>query len=935
MSKLQPTALALAAQQAAQPLQASLAVYLSPVSTRPDVLVPVPAGRAIQSLLPPSLANECVVCRYQGEWILRADWVRPVAPGDVVEFHVRAQGGDGGSDPLRTLLTIALLVAAWEFAPYLTGEWGVFAGANTALVQAGLVMAGNLALNALLPVQTQGFSSPTTTTAYSIALSGNQAKLDGAIPVLYGYNRTYPDFCCQPYTAYDNSTSDQYYHALLAVGHGQFTIPRIEIDDTPLAAFGDVSFNVLPPGTAPSIVNPAVVTAPEVTGQELTPGVYVGGFAACMSGLVATQISFDVAFAALGVVANDGGVSNKSVSLRFEVRPIDDYGTGTGAWVVLGSETITAASASAVRRSFDYTLATPGRYLARAVRTSPKDTATNVPNAPQWVGLRAKLQTSAPLEPSVTHLEIRMRASEQLNGLTQRRIAVTSLRKLQTWSPGGGWSGLVETRNPAWALADKWRSTVYGDGLADSRIDLATLYTLAQTWDARQDRLDIVFDSFTDSESADQVMAAAGRAMVIRRNGVRTVMRDEQADVPVTAYGSRSIRAGSYSCDYGLATSQSADGYIIEYWSNRAWDWMTVDCPAPGVSSMQRPIRQRLLGVTGTTHATREGRYMAAKLVYRRRFPSWSTELQGILPAYGSPVVLAPALPGWGQSGDVVWWDAVHHRMGLSEPPQWTAGATHYISLQRDDGTLTDAIACTPGLDDWSVTLATGLDFTPVVDRGDRERPKYVFGEAGQHRTIVRVLGIEPAGLDSEGTPVIHLSGVTEDNRVHSADAGLLPAPGDTQDPISLVTVGSDGSGGDVDTGGGLPAQYLQSHTVTAAMVGATATAAFELRGNGQAAASANGAAWVFGSEWLLAAPVATGLSSLFESHCTVLSGSLSSGVAGTWQGQGSTRSWAVSNAAMDGSTLTTVIQIQLRDAATHTVLSSTTVTFHATSDAA
>ena len=920
------TALASAAAAALQQQCATLAIWAGPFGDRPDLLLQVPPGPAIAELLPAELAAEVVVCRYCGQhsggqaiYVARADWQREVQAGDLVEFHVRPQGGDGGSNPLRIILTIALIAVANIYGAQLAGAFG-FTGTTAAAVgTAAITVVGSLAINALLPVasaQSAG-AGPAASPSYNVALSGNAARLDGAIPVLYGYNRTFPDFAGQPYVDYDNDTSDQYYYALLALGHGDYTVPRIEIDDTPLSTFADVDFNILEPGDVPTLVDPAVVTAPEVTGQELTPGRYVGAFAASGPRLSATHLGFDVVFGGLGVINNDGSVSSKTVTVRFEARPIDDWGAATGDWVVLATVDITAASASAVRRSYQYALPAAGRYLARAVRTSAKDESRQVANTPQWAGLRAYIDAVAPLEPSVTHIEIRMRASEQLNGLSQRKIAVTSLRKLHTWAPGTGWSASpVETRNPAWALADKMRSTVYGDCVPDSRIDLASLHALATTWDTRQDRCDVVFDSFTDRDTADQLLAGAGRARVIRPNGVRTMVRDEAADLPVTAYTSRMMRPGSWGARYGLPTSDSADGVILEYWSNRSWDWEAIECPAPGrtytdpthpdyddeLPMMSRPVRQRVLGITGETHAKREGAYMAAKLVYRRRVTSWATELQGILPAYGSAVVLAPALPTWGQAGDVVSWVEGTRSMGVSEPLTWTPSVTHGISLVRDDGSLTAAITATAGADAYTLTLATDPDFDLVLDAADRERPRYVFGPLATHRKIARMLAIEPAGVDDEGTPIINLTAVIEDDRVHEADEALLPEGEEVQDPINLDPIESEPGGGGGDGGGStLLITTLTDRTVTDD-VEAPANAEFALLNNGQARIATNnmGTSVIGGSEWLVIAPTSTDDTGLFECRWTTTDGALTSGTVGSWLALSTTRAWAVTNTTAD-----------------------------------
>ena len=930
---------------------ARLSIWADPMLGQPSLQLPVAAGRTIASLMPPELAGECIVCRYQGQYVLRADWEHRLAPGDLVEFIVHPQGGNGGSNPLRTILAIVVIIAAYAYGGPLgaaaSDAFGLglsatqAAGLGTAIIAIG----GNLAINALLPVAqaSQSGSSPVASPNYNVNLSGNTARIDGAIPVLYGYNRTYPDFAGQPYVGYDNATSDQYYYALLVVGHGVYTIPRIEIDDTPLLTYADVTYNILPPGTAPSIVNEAVVTAPEVSGQELLPGVYIGPFAALAATYKANAIEVDVVLNGLGVVNSDGSVGSKSVEIHFEARLIDDFGVPLADWFNMGSETITASTVDAVRRTFAYApTGAPARYLVRAARWTPKDAASNVLNTPLWAGLRSFLASSAPLDTMTTRIEIKMKANEQLNGLTQRKIAVTSLRKVHTWSSGGGYStDPVETRNPAWILLDKWRSTVYGDGRPDSRIDLATLATLAALWDTRQDRCDIVIDQFSTSDDADQLIANCGRARVFTRNGVRTLSRDQAADVPVTTYSSRTIRDGTWSCAWGMATSISPDGYIIVYWSNLANDWREIECPAPGrtvtdttdarydstLPMMSKPIRQQVLGITGPTQALREGLYMAAKLVYRRRTPTWSTEMQGMLPAYGSAVILAPALPTWAQSGDVVNWDAGSLRMGLSEPVDFSAGGAFSITLQRDDGSVHPAIVVTAGADAYTVVLASAPDFTMVLDAADRERPKYIVGPSSTHRTIVRVLGITPRGVDSEGAPLIEMTGVTEDSRVHTIDNAYLPTDSTVQDPISLTSVDGE-TGGSGGTGGGSTVLLtaLSSRTITEPYPG-TALARYELLANGQARQTTYpSGAFLIGSEWLLAAPTTTADSGLYEARVTVTAGALTTGTAGSWLALGTDRLWEVSNTAA-GTTLSATMTVEIRAIATPgTILQTVTV---------
>lgn len=794
---------------------ATLNIIAHPLDAPTQMLVPV--GRTIRECVPADAALPIVV-EINGQWALEREWWRPLQHDDVLNLHVNPAGGGGGSNPLRILLTVGLIIAANAYGAALAGSaFGAAVGLSAAAATGLIIAVGSLAINVLLPqgLETGGGPSVSSNPSFNFSLQGNSARIKDPIPVLYGFNTRLPDFACQPYTTFDNDTGDQYYHALMCIGQGEYEIQRLMIDDTSLSHYSDVTAVVLEPGELPTQVSANVVTSAEVGGgdQEIVSGRTSPGFSACGPGQRATHIGVDVTLAGLGEWEGSAW-DNYTVTVRFDFRAVDDFGNATSAWSTLATENITAHTQDAVRRSFLYELPTVARVEVRAVRLDLKADSNDVLNTPIWAGLRAHLQGDSTLAATATHLEVRVRATEQLNGLTQRRIAVSCTRKLRTWSPGGGWTAPVASRSIAWALADKWSDAVYGDGLADDRMGLAELYALDQTWTARQDRFDYEFSGRTDSAAADALIAAAGRAVVIRRNGIRTIVRDESKPLPVTVFSSRSINPGSVSIDYGQSTDDTFDGLIIEFLSNRTKVWTDIECPAPGYSAtsptdpsynpalpvMSKPMRVPLRGVTGYYHAFREGRFLASALKYRRKPCRWQTEMKGLLPAYGSPVSYAPPLHGYAQAGDLV--DVNGTTLELSEPPQWVDGASHFIAVEREDGTVNGPIAVTPGATANEVTLAEALDFSPVLDAADRDRPSYIFGVTQAVGQTVLIRAIRPAGRSESGAPQITIEAINEDSRVHEADNDLLPSPGETQDPIDPGEADEPGGGGG---GGGEP----------------------------------------------------------------------------------------------------------------------------------
>lgn len=867
-----------------------------------------PLGRPIYQLAPATSAP--LMCRLNGDWLLRESWGRPVLIGDVIEWYEVPQE--------REDLRMVLQVVVTAVATYVAGPagYGAAAGAFVAIF-------GSLAINLLLPTKApQVFDQSAASPTYATGVNGNQARQFQVIPKLCGRNQTFPPFACQPYTEYE-ADGTQTFYAVYAIGHGNHEVEREQIDDTDINHFQDITVHqYLAPGVAPSVVLTNVVNAPEVNGAnlEMLSGERIGGFAACGPLAKATHIGIDiVAPKGLGLSGGDGTIGTLDCSWRVDVRPLNEFGSALSGWVPLAFETRVAATNETQRWSMKYELAEPMRCEVRVVRTDFRNSSLFALHDLVWSGLRAYLQAPAPLNPHVAHYELVMRASKQLSNVSQQRIGIIATGKARTWSPEGGWGPEVATRNPAWWLAELWANPVWGEGLPDERIDLQSLYELAQLWDARQDRFDFVFDTATNAWDAGQLIARAGRARMFRRGGMRTVARDGLDLSPVTAFTPRNTTPGSMVIDEKLPERDTPDGVVVEYFDNRQWDWLSINCPAPGVSSMTNPVRLRLPGVTGPTHAEREGLYEAASAYYRNRTVQCVTEMQGVLPAFMSPVRWQGDIAGYGQSGDVVHWDDATRVMTLSEPPVW-GDEPLLLSLIRDDGSVTDPVEVSPGEGEFDVVLSAAPDFDLVLDDGTRERPKFLIGPEVGGSELVKISAIEDAGTTDDGAQLYRITAVVDDPRTHAVDEHLLPSPGETQDPIDT----SEG-----DTGGGTEAVVNVTTQDVQFNFGAEPHARYLLRANGTLHIYGGGE---FGmgidadvpNQWLTVSPVETSVSGLFEVRATKLNGSITVGTFDTWLSLDSDQVWE----AYPDETVQFVIEI--RDKANEVVQDSCMVTLAA-----
>lgn len=766
-----------------------------------------------------------VVCCINGDYIGRADWSQPVRRGDVVVFAEVA--GSGNTGRLIGMLVVAV-AAAW-----VPGALGLAAGSlAAAATSAGIAIVGGLLVNALFPVKPPSASNDrqATSPTYSVGLQGNRPRVGQAVPVRYGQEMCFPDLACPDYSSFADNGRDQYYQSGLCLGLGQYNILGVYIDDTPIQHFDDAEVVIVGPGMSTraqptgytgvetfadqTLIDTGMVTSREVAGQDMLTATWVGPFMAVPAGFQADRLYIDIVWPrGVGTMDDDGGIDNRSISWQVQVQRIDDDGLPLAGPELLATETYTKNTSLPQRRSYGYDVAA-GRYRVRLRRITARSDNSRHLNDMQWSQLRARLTGPGIVRTDVTGLVIRIRASAQLTALTQRLVKVYAQRLVPVWD-GVAWSAPQVTRNPAWALADIWRDPVYGRGLPDARIDLASLRDYADVWTARQDRFDNSFDAQVTTDEAAQTVASAGRARtLLRRGAVYTVVRDEPQDTAVGVLMPRNIDQDSFSLRWALPTSETPDCVACSYRSGRTWAERMVYAQVHGgviygytataAGLPQRPAGVpapaliedvRLAGIIGEMQALRQAAYLMARMLYRREEGTVQQDLDGLLATMGSMVGIAHDAAEWGQSGDVVDWDAGTLTLTVTEPIVWTAGEPHYVRLQHHDGTLGGAIEAAPGGTEYEMTLAEAPAVTPSVSNPDRERTRYLFGALADVQRQAIIVSLRPTSEDAVETAFF-----VDDVRVHQADRDWLPVGDEVQDPLG------DGSVIPIDDGAGAAA---------------------------------------------------------------------------------------------------------------------------------
>lgn len=184
-------------------------------------------------------------------------------PGDLVHAVAAVSGGgdDGGSNPLKAVLTVAVMVAAFYAGPGLGGMMGGFgegavassignAGLSLAAWQgigsAAISLAGNAVLGAVFKSSSGSLSAvngTSTTSAstptYSLSGGSNSIRQYAPMQVVMGQHRVFPDYGSKPYTELHGD--DQYLYQIFNFGLSSLQITDLKIGDSPISNYADIS----------------------------------------------------------------------------------------------------------------------------------------------------------------------------------------------------------------------------------------------------------------------------------------------------------------------------------------------------------------------------------------------------------------------------------------------------------------------------------------------------------------------------------------------------------------------------------------------------------------------------------------------------------------------------------------------------------------------
>lgn len=619
-----------------------------------------------------------------GKAVLQKDWNTVISDNDCVGVWTLPQGGGGGSNIGVILITVVMVAAAVFTGGATLGvalAWGAAAGAAVGLLTS-LVPAPST------PASGSSIGKDTASSTYTISAQGNTVRVGEAIKVQYGRMRVWPDLAAQPYT--ETRGNAQYVYQLMVLGQGKLQVERIQIEDSDINSYGEIEYEIIQPGQPVTLFPDNVITSQAVQGLEmLAPDeenfAVLGPYVTSPPGVKTTFIAVDIQLPQGAYKIDDGGNNQpRSVQIGFWAQPINDAGVPSGARQQIVNETLTFSTKTP--QMISYKVEMPeGRYQVDGQRMTLKPPDNRTIDKVVWSGLKGYAQ-SARTFGNVTMIATIIKATNNLNSNTSRRVNTIQTRMLPTWDPVNGWGAEVPTSNPAWAYADALRNSDYGPGWGTNRINMAELYRLSQIWGARGDEFNGIYDNRGTLWQALTQIAMVGRATPQYYAGVMDIVRDEPKTIPAQLFSPGQILQNTFKGSYKLGTMQTPDHVIVKFWNRETWQEDEVLCALPGSTTKVPYTKDMTFGVTDHDHAWREGMYAAAVNRDQRSRNSFTVEMPGLLLRFGDLIHVTHDVPGWGYPGKVISFNPTTGKVVTTEPLVFTAGSTHYITFRRKNG---------------------------------------------------------------------------------------------------------------------------------------------------------------------------------------------------------------------------------------------------------
>ncbi len=762
----------------------------------------------IALLLPGPYQAQHVDAALDGVFVPHEEWAaRRLRDGQIVTLRRRAAGG-----AIRELATIAVVAAAFVFAPALAGAVGI----SVSAAQAGILIGGTLVVNALVPVRGPDVpdfvaASPSAEIAsgrgYAIPRSSNRERPQQPLLLVLGRHRVYPDRVTEA-TVRAGDDGNLYSDQILSWGIGDLDIGDLQYGTTPLTTLGGVTQQTYLPGATPYTAESRIsrtqridldVTATDPVVRQLDPRA-IGAVA-----LVRTR---------LGYTADNGSARSRSVEVNV------DGGADTQAV----QHTYSGSSYAVEEHEIAYTPAASDEDTVRLWRTAAAVGDARTADELRYVALRSLLVVPSGHDRSAdTWTSISIRLSEQIGGALDPIHAIVGQR-VPVWRNGAWTDDAPEvSTSPAAifrAFARGWRNAdgvpLAGGQLSDDWIDHDNLGEWSEWCRDHIPELtcSLVLTGPTDVARVLELIARCGRASPTWQTG-RLGVVFERDRTPSMFVSPQRIIADSLEVDW--ASGPVADEVVYRYVDPaREWGVFSERALAPGAPTATRTVTIDGTGVVSRVQASYLAGLQAAHQAVHRRRIAWEMGREGLSLGRGDVLYLSHDLVTGGETGRLQRVSGAD--VTLNREVDAKAGET--LLLSRPSGDLIEGEVVAVSTDADGVSRVT-LDVAPELGDDAVSDVAWRHYSAGASRLKVQVVKMIPRSGER-----VRIEAIDETDRYTAVPADdeitirfdesttHTWAVGATSAIVWLVS-GTGGDGGDGGAGGARGASGSSDNTGT------------------------------------------------------------------------------------------------------------------------
>lgn len=703
----------------------------------------VQVGKPIYSVIDGFYCHFDVVVSLNGQ--ITHDYEYVIQEEDHIGF-VAVPSKGGGKNPFAMIAMIALTIAA----PYAVGAMmgvsgtalgmsagmaiGGLSGAMIVGANIGVMMLGGMLINSLMAPD-----MPSTTPTTSIASSPtygwdnvqNQSAEGIALPIVYGKTKIVPPIISQYVETKDNK---QYLNILYALNNGEITsVSDITINNNPITYFNDVTYEVRN-GTNSQTLIPSFdnTRVDQSVGAKLS----ITETIRRTSYNNVRGLTIIVSAPSGMYYANDkGGLDSRSVTLVVKYKKVGD-----ATWTTIANTSISGATTSTIRQTFQADDIPAGEYDISITRTTAESTSTRTSDKVYFEGFTEIIYNDFTY-PNTALLAIRALATDQLSG-SMPSVSCVVDRGFGTSNPATAARNILE---------------LVGADVIDSAFEEWATWCTSQNFTCN-----MVFDSEVNVRDALNIVGMLGRANVIQIGSEYMPIIDRVEDMPVQRFlfTMGNIIRDSFKEEYLPLADRSNVVEVTYFDSTLEYEKQSVEIFQYGFDESSDTVRKAsvtLYGCTNRTQAVRHGRFLMNKNRYLTNTVSFEADVDAIACTIGDVINVSHDVPQWGYSGRVI--DAT-----VTNPLSWAYTQSTYTNGTLSDDTNTKLIQLDREVtlnastvyqlvirqhDDTIVTVAistdtyTATDVLPVplsVTIGDYD--VFAFGETSRVTKLFRVISI-------------------------------------------------------------------------------------------------------------------------------------------------------------------------------------------------